>query len=176
MKYLICFLVCSFFSQAQVITRDYASPKLPSKSVVTSLCTEVMGNGFFGNGLYFSLNTKEHIIPVILGKSRNWYEDSYTILGTGYGMRRQFRKLYLSGQILPEIWFGELSASSLELNFGVSREFNNNMVLRVDVGPGLWSGDRVNYDHPPDPVTFQYPVEKNLEYFMTYRFSIGYRI
>lgn len=179
MKYLICFLLCSFFGQSQVMTRDYGSPNLPSKAVVASLYSNVMvGNNFVGSGLYGSINTNVHIIPIFLGRSTSTMrsDDKATILGVGYGMRRQFRKLYLTGQILPKIWLGELQASSIELNLGVSREFNNNLVLRVDAGPGLWYGDRVDYDHPPDPITFLYPVEKNLEYFTNYLFSIGYRI
>lgn len=178
MKYLICFMLCGLFGQAQVMTRDYGSPNLPSKAVVASLYTNVAGNGFVGSGVYGSINTNERIIPIVLGSSRNSleYDERMTILGVGYGMRRQFRKLILTGQILPKIWLGELQASSLELNLGVSREYNNNLVLRIDVGPGLWYGDRVDYNHPPDPQTFMYPVEKNLEYFTNYRFSIGYRI
>ena len=65
--------------------------------------------------------------------------------------------------------------SSVELDLGVSREFNNNLVLRVDIGPGLWYGDRVDYDYPPDPITFRYPVVQELEYFTNTRLSIGYR-
>ena len=182
MKYLICFLLCSFFGQAQVMTRDYGSPNFPSKAVVASLYFNGMGNYFVGSGLYGSINTNEHIIPIVLGRSQSTRTsfglpyNKAIIVGAGYGMRRQFRKLFLTGQILPKIWLGELQATSIELNLGISREFNNNLVLRVDVGPGLWYGDRVDYNGPPDPITYQYPVEKNLEYFTNTRFSIGYRI
>ena len=165
------------------MTRDYGSPKFPSKAVVASLYTNLMGTNDGGSGIYVSLNTKKHIIPVILGRSIYVNPSSpymndvarYRILGGGYGMRYQFRKLYYSGQILPKIWLGELPASSVEFDLGVSREFNNNLVLRVDIGSGLWYGDRVDYNGAMNPISYQYPVVKKLEYFTNTRMSIGYR-
>ncbi len=175
MKYLICFLLCGLFGQAQELTKDYRSRTIPSKAVVASLYANWMGTDGDGNGIYVSLNTNKRTIPIIFGDNRlEWGDDASIILGAGYGKRYQYRKIYYSGQILPKIWFGR-NAYSVEFDLGVSREYNNNLVLRVDIGSGLWYGDRVDYNSPPDPITFQYPVKSQLRPFTNLRLSMGYR-
>jgi hypothetical protein len=154
MKYLICFLLCGLFGQAQELTKDYGSRTIPSKAVVASLYYQ-MGNT--ESGIFLSLNTKKHIIPIILGASNNTELD-HTIFGAGYGKRYQHRRYYYSGQILPKILVGEINAASVEFDLGVSREFDNNLVLRADLGSGV----RYIYEERLVPVT-------------NVRFALGYR-
>lgn len=150
MKYLICFLLCGLFGQAQEMSQDYGSPAIPSKAVVASLYSQL---GNTESGIYLSLNSKNHIIPVILGAGRG-----YEIIGAGYGKRFPYREFYYSGQILHKFWFSEFNASSVEFDLGVSREFENNLVIRADMGSGL-----------------RYWYDGRLGGVLNVRLSVGYR-
>lgn len=182
MKYTTLLLIFCLSSHAQVMTQDYGTKKYDDKSFIISLYSDIVPARFDEGsrgaaGLYFSLNQGKNTLPIILSSTGRSSQGNYSFkIGAGYGKRKQFRKLMLNAQLLPILSIGNYSSFSTEFNLGVSREYGNNLTLRLDIGPTLWFGEVVDYDGVPDPVTFMYPEISILDDFIKTRISIGYKI
>ena len=177
MKKLILFLLISTSSFGQVMTRNYDTQITNQpKAVVVGLSANLT---FPSSGLVLTYNSGDLSIPLFIGRTTVWLVEDYittTDIGLGYGRRRAFRKLHIHGQVLPKIGLGELNSFSTDLSFGVSREFSSHIVIRLDLGPRFFWGSQTDYDHPPDPITFMYPVEKTYRTVFCTFLSVGYSI
>ena len=176
MKKLILFLLISTSSFGQVMTRNYDTQITNQpKAVVVGFGTNLTAPS---SGLVLTYNSGDLSIPLFIGSTSADLEDyTGTIdIGLGYGRRRAFRKLHVHGQVLPKIALGGLNSFSTDLSFGVSREFSSHIVIRLDLGPRFFWGSQTDYDHPPDPITFMFPVEKIYRTFFCTFLSVGYSI
>ena len=120
-------------------------------------------------------NTEEFFFPLTIGITNR---DNYDFT-VGAGYRKQFRKMFLHSSSIIRYTTFDRNVSEyfgVGLNFGITREFGNNLVLTAELGYGTYRHTYVDYDHPPDPMTFMYPVETVSIWRPNTAFTVAYRI
>lgn len=187
MKYITItfFLAASMTMFAQKMTRDYGyvvskDSKFPEGYVYVGAVAVINPYQRYRSSskitaLKLVYNTEEFFFPLTIGITNG---DNYDFT-VGAGYRKQFRKMFLHSSSNIRYTTSDRSISEyfgVGLNFGITREFGNNLVLTAEFGRGIYRHTYEDSDHPPNPVTFMYPLETVSSWLTNTAFTVAYRI
>ena len=192
MKYITItlFLAASMTMFAQKMTKDYGyivskDSKFPKGSIYIGAVVSVnswpdysyIGSSTRIAALKLVYNTEEFFFPLTIGRAYGQTNNVDFTFGAGY--RKQFRKMFLHSSSNIRYTTHDQSVSEyfgLGLNFGITREFGNNLILTGEFGRGIYRHTYPNKNRPPDPVTFMYPLQTISTWLTNTAFTLAYRI